>query len=225
LARTIPGVIATIEVAVSHDPLPPTHRALLDALKHRSRATVPELSLDLDRNIETVREHLRTLTAQRLVRRDGTIQRGPGRPEVAFVLTEDAEALFPRREGEILHALGRYLVDHGKQELLRDFFDTHVATRREAALARVTHLTGRKRLLAVTEILDEMGFMPVLEGTRAAPRLRLCHCPMRDLVDATDIPCRAEIGLLTELLGARPTRTGYIPDGDCGCSYSLAEAS
>lgn len=210
---------------MSHDPLPPSHRALLDALKHRGRATVPELATDLDRNIETVREHLRTLTSQKLTRRDGTVQRGPGRPEVAFVLTDDAEALFPRREGEILHALGRYLVDHGQQDLLRTFFDEHVGMRRDAAVARVAHLAGPKRLTAVVQILEEMGFMPVLEGPRGAQQLRLCHCPMRDLVDATDIPCRAEIGLLTELLGARPTRTGYIPDGANGCSYTLAEAS
>ncbi len=210
---------------MSHDPLPPSHRALLDALKHRGRATVPDLATDLDRNIETVREHLRTLTAQKLIRRDGTVQRGPGRPEVVFVLTDEAEGLFPRREGEILNALGRYLVVHGQQDLLRNFFDEHVGMRRDAALARVAHLTGRRRLNAVVQILEEMGFMPVLQGPRAAPQLRLCHCPMRDLVDATDIPCRAEIGLLTELLGTRPTRTGYIPDGDRGCAYTLAEAS
>lgn len=210
---------------MSHDPMPPSHRALLDALKHRGRATVPELATDLDRNIETVREHLRTLTSQNLIARDGTVQRGPGRPEVAFVLTDEAESLFPRREGEILHALGRYLVDHGQQDLLRAFFDEHVGMRRDAAVARVAHLTGPKRLKAVMQILEEMGFMPVLEGPRGAQQLRLCHCPMRDLVDATDIPCRAEIGLLTELLGTRPTRTGYIPDGAHGCSYTLAEAS
>lgn len=210
---------------MSHDPLPPSHRALLDALKHRGRATVPELAADLDRNIETIREHLRTLTSQNLVARDGTVQRGPGRPEVVFGLTDDAEALFPRREGEILHALGRYLVDHGQQDLLRNFFDDHVGMRRDAALARVAHLTGPKRLAAVVQVLEEMGFMPQLEGPRGAQQLRLCHCPMRDLVDATDIPCRAEVGLLTELLGTRPTRTGYIPDGANGCSYAVAEAS
>lgn len=208
-----------------HDPLPSSHRALLDALKYRGRATVPDLATDLERNVETVREHLRTLSAQHLVRRDGLVKRGLGRPEVTFVLTANAEALFPRREGEILHALGQYLVDNGKQELLRDFFDAYVGSRREAALARVAHLTGRQRLLAVRQILDEMGFMPVLEGSRDAPRIRLCHCPMRDLVEATDIPCRAEIGLLTELLGGRPVRSDYIPDGDSGCCYSLPRVS
>lgn len=207
---------------MSHDPLSPSHRALCDALKHRRRATVPELTEESGLNIETVREHLRTLTTRGLVRRDGTVRRARGRPEIAYVLTAAAEPLFPRREGEILHALGRHLVETGRQDLLRDFFDRFIGERREAALARVSHLTGPRRVREVARIMEEMGFMPVLEGPRSAPQLRLCHCPMRDLVDATRIPCRAEIGLLAELLGTELTRHGYIPDGDASCGYVLA---
>lgn len=210
---------------MSHDSLTPSLRALLDALKYRGRATVPDLAEELERSIETVREHLRTLTAQELVRRDGTVQRGPGRPEVVYMLTPEAEACFPRREGEILHALGRHLVTNGREDILREFFDEYVGTRRDVAMARVAHLTGRKRLAEVVRILDEMGFMPVLDAADGVPQLTLCHCPMRDLVEATDLPCRAEIGLLTELLGGKPTRTGYIPAGHAGCSYRLTVAT
>lgn len=207
---------------MSHDPLPPSHRALCDALKHRGRATVPDLAEDLALNVETVREHLRTLTLRQLIRRDGTVKSGPGRPEIAFILTKDAESLFPRREGEILSALGRHLVETGHQALLQDFFDAYIGARREGAMARVQHLTGQARLREVALVMEEMGFMPVIDGPANEQRLRLCHCPLRDLVDATDIPCRAEIGLLTELIGVRPKRDGYIPDGDASCSYQLA---
>lgn len=200
----------------------PSHRALLDALKRRGRATVPELAGDLALNVETIRDHLRTLAARALIRRDGTAQHGPGRPEIVFMLTPAAEALFPRREGEILRALGRYLIDRKQSHVLRGFFDAYVGARRDLALARVGHLTGRTRLKEVVRIFDEMGFMPVLDGKAKAPRLRLCHCPLRDLVEVTRIPCRAELGLLSELLGERPTRVGFIPDGDAGCSYQLA---
>ncbi len=206
---------------MSNPGMQPTQRALLDALKRRGRATVPALAEELALNVETIREHLRTLAAHDLVRRDGTVQHGPGRPEIVFVLTPAAEALFPRREGDILRALGRYLVERKQAPLLRGFFDEYVGARRDVALTRVAPLKGRARLQEVVRIFDEMGFMPVVDGPRAAPRLRLCHCPMAGLVDATRIPCRAEIGFLSELLGARPTRVGYIPDGDAGCTYQL----
>lgn len=197
----------------------PSHRALLDALKRRGRASVPQLAEEIGLNIETVRDHLKTLAGRALVRREGTVRSGPGRPEVVYALTESAEALFPRREGEILRELGAYLVEHEKEELLRDFFARYVAGRREEALARVSHLEGRARLDEVARIFSELGFMPVIEEGGDSPRLRLCHCPLRELVDVTRIPCGAEIGLLAELLDDRLARVSYIPAGDASCSY------
>lgn len=202
----------------------PSHRALLDALKGRGRATVPELADDLGLNIETIREHLRSLADRALVRRDGTIRRGPGRPEVAYVLTPEAEALFPRREGELLNALGAYLVRSGRTALLRDFYAEHLRGPREDALARVKGLEGRARLDEVVRIFDEMGYMPRIEEGDAGPRLRLCHCPVRDLVAASRVPCAMEEQLLEELLGGKAAREQYIPSGDSACTYHVPVA-
>lgn len=195
-------------------------RSLLDALKYRGRSTVPELALGLGLNVETVRDHLRTLERQDLVRRDGTLPQGRGRPEIVFILTPSAEALFPRREGEILQALTRYLLEREQAPLLRAFFRQYVADRREQGLARVAGLTGPERVREVARIMGEMGFMPVLEGGEGNG-LRLCHCPMRELVDATDLPCREEIGLLQELLGEPLTRVAHMPNGDAACAYQV----
>jgi predicted ArsR family transcriptional regulator len=49
--------------------------------------------------------------------------------------------------------------------------------------------------------------------------LRLCHCPVRELVKVTMVPCRAEVGFVTELLGEKLTRVSYIPSGHAACSY------
>lgn len=194
-------------------------RSLLDAVKYRGRATVPELASDLDLNVETVRDHLRTLEGRELVRRDGTLQQGPGRPEIVFVLTAAAEALFPRREAEILRELAQFMIANRQAPLLRDFFREYLAERREQGLARVEGLTGRRRVREVARIMDEMGFMPVLE--HHGDTLRLCHCPLRGLVEATDLPCREEIGLLRELLDGSLTRVSHMPDGDLACAYKV----
>lgn len=201
----------------------PSHRALLDALKRRGRSGVPQLAEELGLNIETVRDHLKTLVARELVRREGAVRSGPGRPEIVYALTDAAEVLFPRREGEILRELGTYLVKGGNEQLLRDFFTQYIGKRREEVASRVAHLDGRARLEEVARIFSELGFMPVIEEKDDTPRLRLCHCPLRDLVDATKIPCRAEIGFLAELLDERLTRVSYIPAGDDSCSYEPAE--
>lgn len=200
-------------------PITPSHRVLLDALKRRGQATVAELAADLDLNVETVREHLQGLMRRELVRRNGTARRGPGRPEGVFGLTDDAEALFPRREGEMLRALGAFLVRKKQTAMLGEFYQDFLAEQRTRALRRVAHLRGRKRLEEVARIFTELGFMPVIEGTGRNATLRMCHCPVRALVDATHVPCRAEIGLLNELLGKPTKRVSYIPDGDTACTY------
>lgn len=194
-------------------------RSVLDALKYRGRATVPELASDLDLNVETVRDHLRSLELRELVMRVGTVQHGLGRPEIVFGLTMAAESLFPRREAEILKALARFLVANQQGHLLRAFFRDYIAERREQGLERVKGLEGRERVREAVRILEEMGFMPVLDEEGST--LKLCHCPMRGLVEATDLPCREEIGLLGDLLDGSLTRVAHMPTGDLACSYHM----
>lgn len=209
-------------VAMNTMGLGESQRAILDALKLRGHATVPRLAAELGRNVETVRDHLRALGGIGLVRREGSRRKGPGRPEIVYGLTREAEELFPRREAEVLRALASYLAEIGQEGILRDFFDRFIGERRAAAMARVEHLEGRARLEEAARILTELGFMAVVEETDGAPALRLCHCPLRELVEVSKVPCRAEVGFVTELLGHRPTRVSYIPAGDPSCSYRSA---
>lgn len=197
--------------------------AILERLKRLGRATVPELVDAVGLNAETIRAHLKALAGHGLVRRDGSRRSGPGRPEVLYGLTPEADSLFPRLEGAVLRELASFLVQSGNEAALRDFFAHRIGLRREEALARVRALKGRERLDEIARIFTELGFMAVVEEQGSGCQLRLCHCPIRDLVDATRIPCLAETGFLTELLGAKPTRVSYIPAGASSCSY-LTEA-
>lgn len=196
-------------------------RAILDLLKRRGRATVPQLAAELSLNIETIRSHLKTLTGHTLVQRAGTLKSGPGRPEILYSLTPEAETLFPRREGEILRELASYLKETGHEHLLKHFVKQGVARRRDRALARVARLQGRERLEEVARILSELGFMAQVDDSGDSASLRLCHCPLRALVDVTRVPCSAEIGLIGELVGQRLTRESYIPAGAPSCSYRV----
>ncbi|HSH44556.1 MAG TPA: helix-turn-helix domain-containing protein, partial [Longimicrobiales bacterium] len=202
-----------------------SQQGILDALKRRGPTTVPRLAEALGLNVETVRAHLRALSGHELVRKAGSRSRGRGRPELVYELTPKAEALFPRREGELLRRLARYLQETGNEDLLAEFMDGFIGERREEALSRVEGLEGRARLEEAARVLSDLGFMAELEGEGASPRLRLCHCPLRELVEETKLPCRAEIGFVKELLGEELSGAGglrrqsYIPAGDASCSY------
>lgn len=196
-----------------------SRRSILSILKRDGGATVPFLAQVVELNIETVRAHLKVLRDQGLVDRRGTRTSGPGRPEVVYGLTERAEALFPRREPEVLKELASFIQMTGRGDLLEEFFDHFMARRRTEALARVEGLDGRERVEEIARIMSEQGFMAVVEEHEQGPRLRLCHCPLRELVEVSRVPCRAEAELIRDLLGGDPARVSYIPAGDAACSY------
>jgi predicted ArsR family transcriptional regulator len=197
---------------------------LLGILKREGTATIPSLAAEAGLNVETVRHHLQALSDQGLVEREGTRRTGPGRPEVVYALSGEAEQLFPRREGEILRALVVHLKATGNEALLKEFFDVYIGERREAALARVSHLEGHARVEEAARILSELGFMALAQERADSSELRLCHCPLREVVEVTRIPCRAELGFVRELVGERLTRLSYIPAGDTSCTYQRGAA-
>ncbi|HEU5208966.1 MAG TPA: DeoR family transcriptional regulator [Longimicrobiales bacterium] len=193
---------------------------ILVLLKQSGGGTIPDLAERTGLNVETVRHHLQALSKQGLVERTGTRAQGRGRPEIVYGLAAAADSLFPRREGEVLSALADHLKATGNEAALESFFEAYIDARRPAALARVRDLRGRARVEEVARILSELGFMALVEPGRE-PALRLCNCPIRELVGATTIPCRAELGFVRELLGGeRLTRLSYIPAGDASCTYA-----
>lgn len=202
-----------------------SRRTILSILKSAGGASVPMLAEALGLNIETVRAHLKTLASHGLVERKGSRSDGPGRPELIWGLTAEADALFPRREAEVLKELAAFLVRTGRTDVLEAFFADYIERRREDALARVEGKRGRARLREAAKILSEQGFMAVVEEHADGPQLRLCHCPLRELVEVSRVPCRAEVGFVRELVGGPLTRVSYIPSGDAACSYSANKSA
>jgi len=206
------------------DPSPASRQRLLELMKRSGDSTIPALATALSLNVETVRHHVRALVEAGHAEKRGSRQTGPGRPEVLYGLTAQAESLFPRREGDLLRALAQHLKETGNEKLLESFFASYIDERRGAAHARLQGLTGAARLEEVARIMTELGFMASAEQTRGRPRLHLCHCPLRELVEVTRVPCRAEQSFIRELLGEPLTRLAYIPSGDSACSYRTRSA-
>ncbi|HSJ23722.1 MAG TPA: hypothetical protein VK929_03490 [Longimicrobiales bacterium] len=205
-----------------------TQRQILELLKRGGPATALRLAGDLALNVETLRGHLKTLALHGLVERRSSLRGGRGRPEIVFGLTAEAESLFPRREGELLSGLAAYLGESGHGELLRGFLERYIGDRRDEALTRVQGLSGRARRAEVARILSELGFMAELVEPAPdadAGGVRLCHCPIRDLVAVTRLPCRLEQDFVAELMGEELTRVSYMPAGDISCTYATGDAA
>ncbi len=201
-----------------------SQRALLFGLKRLGEASLAELgAAGLAR--ETVRDHLRSLQAVGLVERAGVRREGRGRPQVLYRLTDRGEELFPQREGELLGELAGFLLADDRREILESFFAERNRSNRERLVRRLDGLAGRERIAELAGAMTEEGFLAeVADGSGGGPRLRLCHCPWRHLVEVSRLPCRAELKLVAELLGRDLKRESFMPDGDATCTYSLLDA-
>lgn len=202
-----------------------SQRALLEALKRRGESTLAELEGAGELAAETVRSHLQALVAQGLVERSGVLRAGPGRPRVRYRLTAAGDALFPQRDRELLRELAAFLVDTGRTALLEEFFTARLRKKRAAAEARLAGVPADQRLEAVARLLSEDGFLAEVVTDAAGRHLRLCHCPLRELVEVSRLPCRAEMALVGELVGGPFRRESFIPDGASTCTYSVGPAS
>lgn len=201
-----------------------SQREVLDLLKRRGEATIQELEDPARRSRESLRDHLKSLVAQGLVERSGVRRAGPGRPALVYRLSPRGERLFPQRQGQLLGELAGFLLAEGRGDTLERFFATQAKARRPHLEARVSGLAGLERLREIAAQLDEEGFVAeVEESADGAPRLRLCHCPLRELVAVTHAPCRAEIARIEELLGRSARRESFIPSGGRSCTYSFPD--
>ncbi len=199
-----------------------TQRHLLELLKRGGEQSVGDLAGSLELAAETVRGHMNALAGQGLVRRAGQRKDGPGRPEILYRLTDEAEGLFPDEEGRLLRDLTAYLTEEGHDGVLAAFFESRVAEQRERSRERLEGLEGRERLEEIAGILTEEGFMAeVVEADGGEPGLRLCHCPLKEMVAVSRMPCRAELSWVEEMTGTELTRRSWMPEGDRTCTYTL----
>lgn len=197
---------------------------ILEHLKRRGSGTIPEMAEALELSVETVRTHLKSLGSEGLVERRGRRRKGPGRPEILYGLTEASHALFPNQEGELLQELAAFLQAEGQADLLRGFFDDQAERRRAAVRERLEGLGDDQRIEEVARVLTEEGFMAEVSLDEQGEKLlRLCNCPIRNLVDVTKAPCRSELSFVREMLGKRLVRVRYIPAGDDSCCYALKD--
>lgn len=199
-----------------------SQRRVLVLLKRDGEQSVGELAARLELAAETVRGHMSALAGHGLVRRAGSRKDGPGRPEILYGLTDGAETLFPQEEGRLLRELTAYLTGEGHDGVLEAFFEARLERQREEARERVQGLDGRERLEAVADVLTEEGFMAeVVEDGDGEAGLRLCHCPLKEMVAVSRLPCRAEVAWIRQLLGLELTRRSWMPEGDRTCTYSV----
>jgi len=200
----------------------PIRQKILEYLKRQGQATVTELAEHLEMAPVSVRHHLDLLIGDNLVEA-ARVQRqaGAGRPKRLYSLTAQADLLFPRNYQNLAEESLNIL----KELLTPEQFVGVMKELAEKTLARaprgLEELPMEERLQAVTDFLNDEGYMAFCHCGPDDLWLHTNHCPYRELIKAHPEICHIDQTLIWRLTGLKPVRVAHIPEGEIRCSYQL----
>jgi predicted ArsR family transcriptional regulator len=177
-------------------------RGRIVSLLRRGIDTVEELSRKLDLTDNAVRAHLETLSRDGLVERRG-MRRGLRKPHFAYILTDDAEQLFPKAYPALLNQfltiLKRRLTPEELEAILRD-----VATSLAVAQTPPDDYENiESRTQKICEVLESLGGAPIVNEKEDKLVINsLGSCPFSTTVSEHPEVCRLAEILLSEVAGA-----------------------
>jgi predicted ArsR family transcriptional regulator len=145
-----------------------------------------------------------------------------GRPSFIYDLTAGASNAFPQSYAAFATGILQDLAELNGHEKLDQLFQRHYEKRRQRYRSQVGGETLSDRVASLARVLEDEGRMTTWEqfGERQFI-LREHNCPILQVAEIFDQTCQCEIDLFRELLQARITRVGHIPDGDIACVYEI----
>lgn len=174
-------------------------RGRIVTLLRRNNRTVEELAQELALTDNAVRAHLATLERDGIVQQRG-VRRGSGKPSYVYNLTPEAEYLFPKAYGPVLHqlldALSEQMTPEEIEIVLRKV-GRSIATQWNIPPGDLP-----TRLEGAVEVLNELGGMAELEvPDEHTYRIRGYSCPLAAAVPGHPEVCHLAETLIAELVG------------------------
>ena len=189
------------------------------ALLRRGVATVEELARELGLTDNAVRSHLAALERDGLITQSG-VRRGAGKPAHTYALTPDAERLFPKAYGALLHLM----LDVLSERLLPDTLDDLLREMGHRLAAGQAPSTGdlRARVDGAVALLGELGGLAEVEELDGGYVILGCSCPLAAAVKGHPESCLLAETLLAEVIGA-PVRQTCDTEG-LRCRFEVGTA-
>jgi DeoR family transcriptional regulator, suf operon transcriptional repressor len=222
------GVAVTPAAPASESPiqqLPTTRRAILNLLKRQGALNTSEVARALSLTPAAVRQQLSRLEEDGLLRHYDAAPAGPrrGRPRHVYELTPAAEALYPKRYGDLTTELLGYLGGPGGTQV-DELFEQRRRRRVAGALPRTSGLPFDEQVAALTAILDEDGYLADCEKLADGSwRITEHNCAILTVAHGFSQACTSELAFIREALpDATVNRVAHIMDGSHVCAYVVS---
>ena len=205
--------------------LPTTRRAILNLLKRNGPLDASAVADALGLTAAAVRLQLSRLEEDGLLAHTDEVPEGArrGRPRHVYDLTSAAEALYPKRYGDLTTELLGYL--GGPDDARVDeLFEQRRRRRVAGALPRTADLPFDEQVAALTAILDEDGYLAEAERLPDGSwRITEHNCAILTVAHGFSQACTSELAFIREALpGATVRRVAHLMDGAHVCAYVVS---
>jgi iron-sulfur cluster biosynthesis transcriptional regulator SufR len=198
-----------------------TRKMILTMLKTQGQLSVGEMSNQLGITEMAVRRHLNTLERDGLLETK-LVRQAMGRPTHLYLLTKQADDLFPKNYHHLtLDLLDELLEDEGEEKV-----DTLFKKREDKLVAKYQSRMQAKslgeRVSELAKIQNENGYMAKWKqhGDREF-ELSEHNCPITQVANRYQQACHCELSLFQRLLGVKVERTECLAKGGTKCMYVI----
>ena len=191
---------------------------ILELLRRRGRSSAETIAGDLGVTPNAIRQHLTNLE------RDGLVvsqpeRSGRGRPALLFALTERADAVFPKRYGQLATMVLQEVQEMGGPEALDEVF-ARVAARHASAIERdLGGLGFDEKLNRVVSWIGRAGTLVEQSESPEGVKVTIHNCPFRNTALKFPQVCTITPQLISRLIGAPVSQSDSIHRRDPYCSF------
>jgi DeoR family suf operon transcriptional repressor len=207
------------------DQLPTTRRAILNLVKRQGPLDALAVAEALALTPAAVRLQLARLEEDGLLVHHDEVPEGAGRgrPRHVYELTSAAEALYPKRYGDLTTELLGYLGGPDASQV-DDLFEQRRLRRVAGALPRTASLPFDEQVAALTAILDEDGYLAEAEKLPDGSwRITEHNCAILTVAHGFSQACTSELAFIRDALpGATVRRVAHLMDGAHVCAYVVS---
>ncbi|TMD14048.1 MAG: winged helix-turn-helix transcriptional regulator [Chloroflexi bacterium] len=195
-----------------------TRMEILELLRRRGRCSAETIAIDLDLTPNAIRQHLTNLE------RDGLVvsqpeRSGRGRPALLFGLTERADAVFPKRYGQLATMVLQEVQEIGGPEALDEVF-ARVAARHAGAIERdFEGLDFDEKMRRVVSWIGRAGTLAEQSESPEGVKVTIHNCPFRNTALKFPQVCTITPQLISRLTGAAVSQSNSIHRRDPYCSF------
>lgn len=188
-----------------------SRQRILEYIKKSRQASVAELSKALALTPVTIRHHLEPLRSEGLVAEPISRHKpGPGRPEMMYKTTPQADSFMPRNYGELCRCLIQAVESPELTGLLTEMGNSLGAS--AGAIGDTT---------VVASYLEERGYFPSLDPGEGMIILKLANCPYLEVAENAPTLCEFDRSLIESLFGREVEMVGRIVDGEPVCTFHI----